>query len=288
MPIRKILAPVNGSDWDANVLSAAAAVAQKFDAHIEALFVRPDPSDALPYVGEGVSGGVIEEMIQAANEAANEAVKLAKANLEKALAGPAIPIQSKPGGPGHTSARLVEAQGRIADVVESQGRLSDLVVFGDVSAKGQKAFLGALEATMMNTGRPILIAPDAKTNTIGESIAIGWDGSVEATHAVTGALPFLRRSKQVEVLCVKSGPVDTTMADALSDYLAIHGVDCVEHIIEQGDANTGAALLDAAQRADADLLVMGGYGHNRLREMIIGGTTRYAVANTKLPLLIAH
>jgi nucleotide-binding universal stress UspA family protein len=101
-------------------------------------------------------------------------------------------------------------------------------------------------------------------------------------------MPWLKRASAVEILSAGAGAATQTQMDRLRDYLRVQNVNAVEHALSSGDPGTGAALLDAAQRAGADLLVMGGYGHSRLREMILGGVTRHVLHHATMPVFMAH
>ena len=105
---------------------------------------------------------------------------------------------------------------------------------------------------------------------------------------MSSAIPLLARAEAVEILNVTTGPIDTVQMDRLRDYLRLHGLSAVEHGINPGSQGTATALVDGAQRAGAGLLVIGGYGHSRLREMVLGGVTRHVFANVTMPIFIAH
>ncbi len=179
--------------------------------------------------------------------------------------------------------------------MERASRLADLVVFAETKPEDTSTAMVAVEAALVNAGRPVLVAPqDLKTPEVAKAVAIAWDGSVEAAHAVSAALPFLALASKVSILTVRTGPQQpggTAAASPgimLADYLTMHGVHAAEHILEPQGRSVGQVLLEAAVDAGAGLLVMGGYGHSRLREFILGGTTRHIVTHAKLPVLMTH
>jgi nucleotide-binding universal stress UspA family protein len=295
MTMRRILVPMSSRTGDGGALALGLAVARELKAHLDALFVWPDPTEALPYLGEGVSGQVIEEIMQAAKEAAADAAAAAKRNLAAAAAAAQVPVVTAAQGPGRAAARFIEFTGRLADVVERASRLADLVVFAEAKPEDSSTAMVTIEAALVNAGRPVLVAPqDLKTAEVAKAVAIAWDGSVEAAHAVSAALPFLALASKVSILTVRTGPQQPGGAGPasagvmLADYLIMHGVHAVEHILEPQGRSVGQVLLDAAVDAGAGLLVMGGYGHSRLREFILGGTTRHIVTHAKLPVLMTH
>jgi nucleotide-binding universal stress UspA family protein len=144
-----------------------------------------------------------------------------------------------------------------------------------------------LEDTILNCGRPVLLAPAEPPPEIGATVAIAWNASAEAARAVAGALPFLRRAKAVRVLT--AGATDTADGTALVQALAWRGIAATaRHRAPLPGVAVGQQLLAAAREENADMLVMGGYGKAPWREMLLGGATRQVVGTSLLPILIAH
>ncbi len=286
MSVRKILVPLAGRPEDDEVLATALSVARDFKAQLVGLFARPDPSEALPYLGDGVSGQVIEDLMQAAREGADQASARVRAALEKSAAAMGIPIAVKGAEPQLPSARFLDVTGRRDEVVAAHSRLSDLIVFGD----GTTGTAGgtALEAAMMSAGRPVLIAPKKAWSPVGGTVAIGWDDSAEAARAVTAAIPFLEKAKSVTILCIGGKELDPAPGSTLADYLALHGVVADVHLVDAQTRAYGEVLLEQAEKSKTDLLVMGGYSHSRLREFIIGGATQHIRSHATIPVLMAH
>jgi len=284
--MRKILVPLAGRQMDGEVLATALSIARDFEAQLVALFARPDPTEALPYLGDGVSGQVIEDLMHAAREGANEASSRICAALATAAAEAGIPVAERGGDAQLPSVRFIDVTGRRDEVVAKHSRLSDLIVFGE-SATGVAGGT-ALEAAMMTSDRPVLIAPKKAWSPVGGSVCIGWDDSPEASSAVIAALPFLEKARNVTILCVGSKELDPGPGSTLADYLALHGVVADVHLVDAGSRAVGEVLLEHAEQAKADLLVMGGYGHSRLREFLIGGVTQHVRAHATIPVLMAH
>jgi nucleotide-binding universal stress UspA family protein len=288
MAYRKILVPLTGAVRDGHVVAAAFQVAKAFGSHVSGVFVRPDPSEVLPYLGEGVSAGVIQEIMDASRQAANRAAAAARATLDKAAreAGAAMfDIAAAANGVG---ASFHVRDGLSHEVIAEEARLSDLVVF-DLPADSKDVTLREmLESALLNGRKPLLLVPHKEAKIVGAKVAVGWDGGAAAAHAVSSAIPLLARAEAVEILNVTTGPIDTVQMDRLRDYLRLHGLSAVEHGINPGSQGTATALIDGATRAGAGLLVIGGYGHSRLRELVLGGVTRHVFANVTMPIFIAH
>lgn len=288
MPIRKILAPLSGGDRDATVMASAFAAGKPFNAHVTALFVRPDPSEALPFFGEGVSGAVVQEIIDAAKDAADKAAEDARTAVLKAASEAGAEIVERPRRAERLTCTWRETQGNFADRVTEASRLVDLVVFGPIREGDKPGLTDAFEAALIETGRPVLLSAQVPPRNFARRIAVGWDRSVPAAHALTAAMPYLARAEAVELLTVQAPPVDPHIADEAREYLAMHGIECTERVVDPEGRNTGQALLDAASQAGAGLLVMGGYGHSRLTEFFLGGVTRHVVSHADLPVLMVH
>jgi nucleotide-binding universal stress UspA family protein len=166
--------------------------------------------------------------------------------------------------------------------------LSDLVVFDVPADSKDAASREMLESALINGRKPMLLVPHKAAKIVGAKVAVGWDGGAAAAYAVSAAIPLLARADGIEILNVTTGPIDTVKMDRLRDYLRLHGLSAVEHGINPGSQGTATALIDGATRAGAGLLVIGGYGHSRLRELVLGGVTRHVFANVAMPIFIAH
>jgi nucleotide-binding universal stress UspA family protein len=286
MSYRKILVPLTGGDRDSHVLNAAFDVAKAFGSHVAGIYVRPDPSEVLPYLGEGVSAGVIQEIMDASRDASNRAAAVARGTLDRlAKAAGASTDQTTQTGIG---ASFQVREGLSDEVVAEEARLSDLVIFDTPADAKDMTLRTAMESALINGRKPLLLVPQRPAVIVGAKVAIGWDGGAAAAHAVAAAIPMLARAQGIEIINVTSGPIDTVQMDRLRDYLRLHGLAAVEHGINPGGQSTASALVDAAQRAGAGLLVIGGYGHSRLRELVLGGVTRHVFANAAMPILMAH
>ncbi|HJV84444.1 MAG TPA: universal stress protein [Noviherbaspirillum sp.] len=177
-----------------------------------------------------------------------------------------------------------------------QGLYSDLLIVGQVDADDPLDVPDNLpEYVLMNSGRPVLVCPLAsRTTSIGKRCVIAWDGSLEASRAITGALPILRRAASV-LLCVVDpeigrGAHGQEPGADIALYLARHDIRTEVTCTSAGSsrADIGTVLLAEAARFDTDLLVMGGYGHSRLREVVLGGVTATVLRTMNLPVLMAH
>jgi nucleotide-binding universal stress UspA family protein len=284
MTYRKILSPIFGADHDLAALHAAIGLGKQFGAHVEALFPRPSPVSLLPYTYGDPSGFAAQYAIEAAIKAADEAQKRARATFDRLIDKHHIPVVTKPSAKAEATASFVVAEGDFGEVIEGRSRMSDLVVFG---TKTGNAPLEGFEAALLSGARPVLFVPRDQTESVGRRVAIAYDGSAAAAHAVTAALPFLANATEIhafEVTAEKS-----IALSELRDYLTLRGLTVTPHSIDPGAKGTADALLDAVEAQKCDLLVMGGYGHSRLSEFVFGGVTRHLLKHkAPLAILMAH
>lgn len=189
-------------------------------------------------------------------------------------------------------ARLVDDEASAG--IALQARYGDLVVIGqnDPDERSPAIMPDFPEFVVMNAGRPVLIVPSAgRFQVVGNRVMIAWDASMEATRAVTAALPILKRAAIVEVVVFNPSSIpDAHGEQAGADialFLARHGV-IVEVLQQQADADIGNALLSTASDLSSDLMVMGAYGHSRFREVLLGGATRTVLDSMTLPVLMMH
>lgn len=271
---------VHLTDDPRNEAKAAAAfhLAQRFNAHVTALYTLPPPQH-LYYMGEYVP----PELFQRQADEARTAAAKAKVEFEAVAGKQGITVD------------WLESERLPLEALESQGRAFDLIVLGqpDPNPKNPMTVPAGVDVLphelALRAGRPILAIPYAGSYPIiGNRVLVGWNGSKEATRAVHDAMPFLTAASKVIVFGInQEGSRGTTGAE-LARHLARHGVKVeVAHTVVE-DMGLGEALLSAVADQGADLLVMGAYGHSRLREMVFGGVTETVLSSMTVPVLLGN
>lgn len=298
MSIRVTLAPLFQSTGDAGTLQAAFAIAKRFGSHVDALFAQPDPTDMIPLFGEDTSPDTVRRLRETAIAAAEQQQIAARKTFDQACMTAGIPLANRSdvaaGQPslawtaGQPSAAWTDITGRRDDVVAQQALLSDLVVFGTNGVDASSAFRPTFEAVLLKSRRPILLAPKKASEHIGHNVAIAWNGTAEAASALAGAMPFLKEAAAIHLLTAVTPRTVAGSADDAASYLAWHGIGSERRVIDVDGEPVGAALMREAVNIGADLVVMGGYGHYRLRERIFGGVTHHVIDHAGLPILMAH
>lgn len=146
------------------------------------------------------------------------------------------------------------------------------------------------EQVILSAGRPVMVLPESIRELHGGHMAIAWDGGREAARAVADALPLLRRARQVTILTSEDGPAhgkSNSTRSGLGVYLRRHGIDAASRGLPS-DCAPRKAILSCLETLAPDMLVAGCYGHPRLRELVIGGTTRTLLQRCEVPLFMSH
>jgi nucleotide-binding universal stress UspA family protein len=253
-----------------------------------ALFVRPDLTEAIAFFNDGVSGVVVDEVVKASREAADEAGRRIENAIATVCAKASVAIVNAPRRGDAVTLSFRQTQGNLADQLTEAARLSDLIVFGPLHDGDKAGLADAFVQVLVDTDRPVLLATDHAPTSMARRIAIGWDGKTAASQAVSAAIPYLARAENVEILSVQRSSANPQPTEALREYLLLHGVRSTERVIVRSSKSTGEVLVDAALAGGAELLVVGGYGHGRIRESLIGGVTRHVIAQAKLPVFMVH
>ncbi len=274
MTYKRIMVPLNGADDPRHALWLAFEIAGRFDGQVTGLHAAMDTMASVPYMGESMSAALADNMISALDNAAEFRQQTAQRAFDEAR-------KDFPGIAGEV--RVV--RGREDEVLASHGRLADLVVVGRPDSETALSESHTMHAAIMETGRPVLVAPPARSKTFARNILAAWNGSTQAARALTAALPLMREAEAVTLLQIDEGE-EVSVQDA-ADYLAAHGCRA-QGITQPRNQAVGGALLQAAFDEGADLLVMGAYTHNRIRQLIFGGATLDALLDATIPVLMAH
>lgn len=288
MAVRAMLVGVSGGAATNGATEIACRFAARFGADLEALHVRTDIAElAIAGGAEGLAAPMLDAAwlngIEANERSRAEQIRMA---FRATAARHGFDATAKP-EPGAPSISWREEVGDAPAVVARRARFFDLAVLGRSDRLVGKDHTDTIEETLIQSGRPVLIAPADPPAVIGETIALGWNGSDQAVRALVAALPFLKQARETCVIAI--GDAHQESAETMRGYLRIHGIDArVRGVTGASTMAAGGQLLSAAQEERADLLVMGGYGHTPWREMLFGGATHQVVKSSLLPLIIAH
>ena len=288
--IKSILVPATGKDTDAAGFAVALPIARAFAAHIDALHVRVDPVEvAVAMSTEGSGGVLLEGLIEDITRDADAGENKARSGFVEFCVREGLSLAEAPGGAeAKPSAQFHVETGQEARWMAVYGMTSDVIVASRGKPGDDAVARSTLEALLLETGRPLLIPGYSPAQSaVAERIAVAWKPTPQAARAVALAVPFLAHAKQVAVLTVEEEEGRRDDADRLVRYFAWHGVRASAERLAPGPGGAAETLL-AAARAKADLLVMGGYGHTRLREWVFGGFTQRVLTESPVTVLMAH
>jgi nucleotide-binding universal stress UspA family protein len=263
-------------------VGAAASLAIAQDGHLDVLALGVDHSQiGYPYVGASVA------LIQLSQDNATADVTAVEAAVKTAMAaaGPALRWSSE---------GAVAMIGGLADIVALRSRFADLVVlakpYGEKHGEEEEAIV---ESAMFEGQTPVLVLPDAALDggKIGKRIVIAWNQSRESLIAIRHAMPFLQAADQVWITIIDPphhGAERSDPGGALCQMLVRHGVKAEVSVLARTMPRISDVLGRHVRDMDADMLVMGAYGHSRFREAILGGATRNMLESAEVAVFMAH
>lgn len=266
----RIMVPLAGRAEDAELLAAGASVAELFGAEVAGVFAPPDMADLVPWMSDGMVGGVEVAAIETLKQVAVEGAAASKTRVD------ACPAARK---------AYVGLSSPVLPRLALEARLSDVVLFDQASACGRSRLGQAFQELLAAEQRPILVvkAPIARLNTV----VVAWNGGKEASRAARTALPLLQKAGRVVVVTAEEPRTRDMDPQRMADFLAARGVKAEARRIERsGDA--AALILAQARDCGAELIVSGAFGHARLREYVLGGATRSLLNASGPSLFLSH
>lgn len=288
--IKTLLLPMIGDQSDTGTLAMASAVARRLGAHVELRYARADPAALLMAAGSDDIGSNANALALLGELEKIEGARAARAR-QRALAlfgQQGIAVVDGAQRPAGATAAWRETTGDPVSVLIERARYNDLLILPTLDETSGLG-LEELGAVLMSSGRPVLLAPREPPAGPAGTAVIAWKNTPEAARAVTAALPFLSAAEKILIVVVgEGGEGDDGTSKEIIDYLGWHGLVGIAQRVAAGDRSPPEALLATASAAKADLLVMGSYGHSRMREMVLGGFTRHVLRAAALPVLMLH
>lgn len=288
MSYKAILAAISGGSAAEDTIELASRLARRFEASIEGFHVQIDPMQIIVTSFDGGAIGMplpmewIDDITREAAATAAAARSLFLASVERHQ----IPVTDISPLVRASASWRVET-GDASALLIARARFFDLIVVGRSERVAGNPHSDAIEKVVCHSGRPVLIAPKIIPPTIGDSIAIGWNGSAESVKAVAAAMPFLERAHNTTVLTIDAN--EETDVASLIRYLERHGIASKHLALRSTEAvDEGDQLIKAASDIRADLLVLGGFGHMPWRESLFGGATRSVLWASAVPIFLMH
>jgi nucleotide-binding universal stress UspA family protein len=285
MTIRNILVPICPSVPFDRQLEAALNLARSLEAHINAVYLRPDSAatmSSIPAVAMAPGFTVdrldrddraVEAAAQAKFEAWRQKNSLASGVIHQSLSTTYACWSNRA---GYLEANLVRC-----------GRLSDLIVL-NYPDPNLIATERAFDTATFETGRPTIFVREWIPDYLLRHVMVAWNGSLEGTRAVAATMTLLHEAEEVSIFVSPGHSEDSLGELDLVDALRWHGIGATRLTPPAGSASVGAALLAAAQEKMATLIVMGAYTHSRVRQMFLGGVTAHVLQHADIPCLMMH
>ncbi|RBP50645.1 universal stress protein [Arenicella xantha] len=277
--MRVILVPVADRPECMRALKVAFDIAGKLDANVYGCHIRAHSDSDLSVSADSQSASSIDTKAQ--DSTASVAAHTLFANIAESQHYSVIKKPKLQAG-----AVWAEKVGSPDKVLANIGPLADLIIVSRPKNKSSKLAQTFMQASLLNTARPVLVLPQSFKTSPGKCISIAWNQSAEAAQAVSAAMPLLLKADQVNIITCGSeagiGPKSTQLAS----YLDAWGVKAKR--IKASGTDDAKAILQAYQNINSDLLVMGAYSHSRLRQSIFGGVTDYMLKHANIPIFMLH
>jgi nucleotide-binding universal stress UspA family protein len=264
----------------------ALGLARAHDALVTALYVRMIRERPISTLRSSmIAGDMATDFRRMTETQSEEDVRIERDAIERFMKAAAAATVTA----DHVGEIVTDASGVVPHLVH-HGRTADLIVTGRAGDNGQGADLGTIHDVLFGAGVPVVIVPAMPAGSIGRRVAIAWNGSRESARAVQDALPILDRAESVNVVCVDQASPGANLPPGaeLARYLGCHGIETSVDDIHDSTLTVGDTILGHLEDLGADLLVMGAYGHSRLREFVLGGVTKRILAHTTVPVLMSH
>ena len=255
----------------------AVSIAETFDAHLCGVAFSYEP-----VVPPSIMGGIPADVIDAQWAASAQAADAAIAGFEAAAKREGIVAEHR---------KLKASLGGAGDLFGRLARRFDLSVVGQAEPKHGPAQDLVIEGALFGSGRPVIVVPYIQKGGLKlDRVLICWDGSRPAARAIGDAMPFLARAAAIDVVIVASGreKSDEIPGVDMGEHLARHALKIEVKRLVSGDLDVANTILSYAADSGADLIVMGGFGHSRLREFVLGGVTRGILGSMTVPALMSH
>jgi nucleotide-binding universal stress UspA family protein len=276
--IKDILIKLERDKEQDRVLDYGISVAETCDAHLAGIAFG-DLAGIPNYAMPGLSSDIIAEMLAESEKFARTAIERFEAAAKRSL----ISVEHH---------LVMRSEFGPAEAFSAKARRYDLSIIQQSDEDGPNND-ALIEAALFDSGRPVIVVPFIQRDGIKlNRVVVCWDGSRAAARAVNDALPLLRKAKAVEILIVANEKTKRPQREIrgieIANHLARHNVKVELEILPAADIDVADAILSHISDTSADLLVMGGYGHSRLREFVLGGVTRDILKTMTIPAFMSH
>jgi nucleotide-binding universal stress UspA family protein len=269
--IKDVMVRLDGTAADEARIAAVDHLADAFDSHVIGLFINALPVLIAPETDGGLYVGRLIDEARANGDRLEAALKQRLARLQK-------PVEI----------RRYDVFGTETEVAAREARSADtFVALRPNGALREPEYL--IESILFGSGRHLFLVPNGEWPKGFNHVLVAWNGARESARALAEAMPYLHKARKVTVISVVDDVEEgAVMGKEAVNHLKHHGINAALHRVKKDGRGVGATLIEETRRLKANLIVMGGYGHSRLREWLLGGTTYELVHQAPVPLLVAH
>jgi nucleotide-binding universal stress UspA family protein len=286
--MKVILLPVSDRPESQVATNIAVELGQRLDANITGCHLRPHRELSKDYKPSGLPlfGSANREWLeQLDSKSTKSSAHVAHKMFTDTVEQGGYELVRKPALNASRIAIWQELVGSPDRLMSIIGPLADLVVVSRPKANGDVARMFML-AALLNSGRPVLVLPQAQTSAPGKNIAIAWNQSPEAARTVIACVPLLQTAENVTIIACGSEGRLGPKSSQLKDYLRNYGVNAKAVVKRKCHEEEG--LMDIYRETRSDLLIMGAYSRSRLREVVFGGVTEFMLTKAKIPVIMQH
>jgi hypothetical protein len=277
---KKLFFPLGGGEELESRVYGALLIAKYFNTHLEILKSTPGLKDSIP---GGIPDSVMEDLEDIIVKNSKEDNKSFEKLIDKIAGEFDITLSDKP-IESQTTVYVDYKYGDRSTMVAQESKFCDLVI---AAAPPNGYTTATFEASVLSSGKPVLMFPRELKTFKADSIIIGWNNSQEASRALSYSIGLLQQAKKVHIVTSQQYTNDLQSLDKLKEYLSFYDIEVTIEMIET-TLFPGEALLNSAIDGEFDLIVAGAYGHKGLKELMLGGATKYLFTHAHIPILMSH
>lgn len=278
MNYKKFFMPIDGGAQLEERIYGALLVAKYFNVHLEILHSLPAVK-----INRQIPTHIVKELEEfTKNEQKVESEEFTKL-VHKISSDTGVKITKEP-TPNEFSVHPLLQYGDRSAMVAQESKYSDLVV---LPAPTDGILSDTFEAVILNSGKPVIVIPRIMEKFDAKNIIIAWNNSRQAARAITSSIELLKSANKVHLVSSPEYLDDNNSLEKIKAYLSLHGVKITSELLKT-TLHPGEALLNTAQNGGYDMIVIGAYGHDGLKELMFGGATKYLLKHSKLPMFMTN
>ncbi len=280
---KKMFFPIGGGEELKERIHGALLVSKHFNTHLEVLISHASIRNSIPE-GIALPEEVLKRLSNIEENNLQRELSIHEGIFNKCCMELGVGISSSALSDKCT-AHLNVGAGTRSTLVAQQSKFCDMVI---AAAPPKGVATATFQATVLQSGKPVMVIPRIMKEFKVDNIMIGWNNSPQASRAISEAIPLLKQAKRVHIVSSKAYTTENlSRIKDLRNYLALHDIDATFELVKTTFV-PGEALLKSAQKDDFDLIVAGAYGQKGFKEMMFGGSARYLLQHTTIPTLVAH